>query len=121
MGRDTWRHQMYDKERDKRKGMNPVWRAIGCVLILVFAGGGYFLADWFMYQNETHDWIPIPEGLINIPFAQWLPSGIVVKLVIAIVFMVVGFGLVNLIYAILFPIKPGKYDAPPLKPGSRGR
>jgi len=121
MGRDTWRHQMYEKDRQKRKGMNPIWRGIGCVLILVFAVGGYFAADWFIFQNESRNWISIPEALINIPFAKWLPSGIIVKLLIAMVFMVVGFGLINLVYAILFPIKPGKYDAPPLKPRSRGR
>jgi hypothetical protein len=119
MGRDTWRHQMHDKEREKKKEINPVWRGIGCVIIVLLSVGGYIFGDWFLHQNETNHWLRLPEVLVAIPGLPWLPSGFLLKLAVAIVFMIVSFGLINFVYAILFPIQPGKYDSPPLKPSPR--
>jgi hypothetical protein len=119
MGRDTWRHRMQDKEREKKKEINPIWRGIGCVLIVVLTGGGYLFADWFLHQNEVNDWFALPQTLIDISFLPWLPSGLILKLAVAMVFFIISFGLINLVYAILFPIQPGKYDSPPLKPPPR--
>jgi hypothetical protein len=119
MGRDTWRHQMEDKEREKRKELNPIWRGIGCFLMVILSVGGYFFADWILYQNETKDWFSLPQGLIDIPFLPWLPSGILLKLAVAVVFLIISYGLINLVYAVLFPVQLGKYDSPPLKPPPR--
>jgi hypothetical protein len=119
MGRDTWRHQMHDKEREKRKELNPIWRGVGCMLMVVLSVGGYFIADWFLYQNDLNNWFSLPEMLIDIPFLPWLPSGILLKLAVAIVFLIISYGLINVVYAILFPIRPGEYDSPPLSPRPR--
>jgi hypothetical protein len=119
MGRDTWRYQMQDKEREKKKELNPIWRGIGCLLMITLSVGGYFFADWILYQNETHNWVSLPQGLVEIPALPFLPSGILIKLAVAVVFLIISYGLVNLVYAIFFPVQPGKYDSPPLKPGSR--
>jgi hypothetical protein len=110
---------MHDKEREKSKELNPAWRGVGCVLMVVLSAGGYFLADWFLTQNEINDWFSLPETLINIPFLPFLPSGLLLKIAVAIVFFIVSFGLINVVYAFLFPIRPGKYDSPPLKPPPR--
>jgi hypothetical protein len=110
---------MEDKEREKRKEINPIWRGVGCVLMVVLTGGGYLFADWFLHQNEVNDWFRLPQTLIDIPFLPWLPSGLILKLAVAMVFFIISFGLINLVYAILFPIQPGKYDSPPLRPSSR--
>jgi hypothetical protein len=119
MGRDTWRNQMHDKERTKRKEINPVWRGIGCFLILFFSVGGYFFGDWILQQNDANGWFNLPDVLISIPGLPWLPSGFLMNILVAIVFMVVSFGIMNIAYAFLFPIRPGKYDHPPLKPTGR--
>jgi hypothetical protein len=37
------------------------------------------------------------------------------QLVIALLFMVFGYGVLSLAYAVAFPIKPGETDAPPQK------
>jgi hypothetical protein len=110
---------MEDKERMKRKEINPIWRGIGCFLIVVFSVGGYFFGDWFLGQNDASGWFKLPDVLISIPGLPWLPSGFVMNVLVAIVFMIVGFGILNIVYAILFPIQPGKYDHPPLKPTGR--
>ena len=119
MGRDTWRHQMHDKEREKKKEINPIWRGVGCFLIMVLSVGGYFFGDWFLLQNENNGWFNLPQVLIEIPGLPWLPSGFLLNMLVAIVFMVVSFGLLNIVYALLFPLQPGKYDSPPIKPIGR--
>ena len=119
MGRDTWRHQMHDKDRVKRKEIKPIWRGIGCILILVFSVGGYFLGAWILQQNDNYGWFSLPDVLVSIPGLPWLPSGFLMNILVAIVVMIVGFGILNIAYAILFPIQPGKYDHPPLKPTGR--
>ena len=74
---------------------------------------------WFQQMNDTNNWIKIPDVLVSIPGLPWLPSGFVLNILIAIVFLIVSYGLMNIIFAFLFPIQPGKYDAPPLKPTGR--
>lgn len=119
MGRDTWRHQMHDKEREKSRELNPIWRGVGCFLIVLLSVGGYFFGQWIFQQNEVNGWFKLPEVLISIPGLPWLPSGFLLNILAAIVFMVVSFGLLNIIYAFIFPIRPGKYDSPPPKPVRR--
>jgi hypothetical protein len=116
MGRDTWRHQMEDKEREKKKEINPIWRGIGCLLIIAFSVGGYFFADWILKLNEVNNWFPVPRGMVQFSFLPVLTFSFFIKLAVAVVFLIVSFGLQNVLYAILFPIQPGKYDSPPLKP-----
>jgi hypothetical protein len=121
MGRDNWRFQEQQRARDKRKQLNPIWRAVGCVVILALAGGGYLFAEWFLNQNAARNWIPLPEEFIRLDFAPWLPNGFLIKIIFAIIFMVIAYGILSVAYALLFPVAPGEYDHPPLKPRPRRR
>lgn len=119
MGRDTWRHQMEDKEREKRKEINPIWRGVGCFLMVVLSVAGYYFADWLLYQNEVNGWFQLAQNMIHIDALPWLTTGVLLKFAVAVVFLIISFGLINLVYAILFPVQLGKYDSPPLKPTPR--
>lgn len=119
MGRDTWRFRDEERDRAKRKRMNPIWRPIGCVIILTLAAGGYIGAGWFLVQNAQNNWFPIPAELVEVPFAPGLPAGFVFKLLIALVAMIIGYALLSIIFAIIFPIQPGEFDHPPLRPSPR--
>jgi hypothetical protein len=121
MGRDTWRYRQHEKERAAQKRTHPIWRGVGCLVILALTVGGYFLAEWFLTENARQGWIPIPTGLVVVPFAPWLPAGLVLKALVAIVFMVLSYGIVSVLYSVLFPIRPGEYDVPPLKRRPRRR
>jgi hypothetical protein len=121
MGRDTWRYKTQETDREKRKQLNPMWRAVGCIVILALAAGGYLFAEWFLNRNAVNHWIAIPEEFINIAAAPWLPDGFIIKIMFAIVFMVITYAILSVIYAVLFPIAPGEYDHPPLKPRPRRR
>ena len=77
--------------------------------------GGWLFAEWFLAANEANNWIPIPDVVMVIPGVTGLPEGILVKIIFAIVFMVVAYGLISLAYSIFFPLEPGEHDAPPVK------
>jgi hypothetical protein len=115
MGRDTWRYAQHEREREAKRRMNPIWRGVGCVLLGVLAIAGYLVAGWFLRANAAQHWVYLPDQLVNIPRLTFLPSGIVLQLFIALMFMLFGYGLLSIVYAIAFPIKPGETDAPPLK------
>lgn len=115
MGRDTYSFRDSQKARERSKELNPVWRGVGCLLILVMAAGGYWFAEWFLAANAENSWILIPSQVITTPFLPaWVPNGLMVKLIVGFLFMLFGFGLLSFVYAILFPIQPGETDVPQL-------
>lgn len=115
MGRDTWRYAQHEREREAKRRRNPIWRGVGCILLVALTLAGYFGAGWFLRENAAQGWVYLPPELINIPRLTFLPSGMVLQLFIAFVFMLLGYGVLAVAYAIVFPIKPGETDAPPLK------
>jgi len=121
MGRDSWRFRQVDAEREKRKRPNPMLRGIGCILIIVLSLAGYAFAELFLRANTQTHWIPIPAGLVRLSFATWMPDGLAIKLVLAFLFMIVSYGIMSFAYAIVFPIRLGETDSPPLRQRPRRR
>jgi len=115
MGRDTWRYRKHERERDAQRQMNPIWRGVGCVLLVILAVTGYLTAGWFLRENSAQAWVYLPPELTNIPYLTFLPSGMVLQLAIALLFMLFGYGVLAIVYALAFPIEPGETDSPPLK------
>ncbi len=114
MGRDSWRYAAHERERAKKKRMNPVWRGVGCVLTVVVALGGYLFAGWFLRANVAQQWVYLPPELINPPWATFLAGGVLIQIVTGLLFMLFSFALINIVYAIMFPLEPGETDVPPL-------
>ena len=115
MGRDTWRFAQHERERAAKRRMNPIWRGVGCVLLVALAIAGFLAAGWFLQQNAAQGWVYLPPVIINIPYLPFLPAGFVVQLFIAFVFMLFGYGVLAVVYAMAFPVQPGETDVPPLK------
>jgi hypothetical protein len=115
MGRDSWRFAQHEREREAKRRMNPIWRGVGCVLLAALAAAGYFAAGWFMQQNAVQGWVYLPTVIINIPYLTFLPAGLLLRLFIGFVFMLFGYGVLAVVYAMAFPVKPGETDVPPLK------
>jgi hypothetical protein len=113
MGRDSWRFAQNERERELKKRQKPILRGIGCVLVVVLGLVAYFFSGWFLVANAENTWIYLPPEIILPPQQlPWLPPGAIVRLVIALTFMVASYGLLSLVYAIAFPVKPGETDAP---------
>lgn len=117
MGRESYRYRQLDKDREERKRMNPVWRGVGCLLLVAFAAVGYVFSGWLLGANAQYGWLYIPPEIVQPPFIpRWLPYGFTPRFVVGFLFLLLGFGLVSFVYAIMFPIKPSETDAPLPKP-----
>ncbi|MCJ7512614.1 MAG: hypothetical protein MUO23_06540 [Anaerolineales bacterium] len=113
MGRDSWRYAQHEREREIRKRQNPMLRGVGCLVVVIFGLLAYFFSGWFLQANSVNAWIYLPLEIILPPEQlPWIPPGFLVRLVIAVMFMVASYGLLSLAYAVLFPIKPGETDFP---------
>jgi peptidoglycan biosynthesis protein MviN/MurJ (putative lipid II flippase) len=120
MGRDSWRYAQHERERAAKKRMNPVWRGVGCLLLVALALAGYYFASWFLGANFENGWVFIPNEALNPSFVPaflfpYLGGGGMVKFITAFLFMILGYGILSIAYAILFPIKPGEADMPPVR------
>jgi hypothetical protein len=106
--------------------MNPVWRGVGCFLIVTLAIGGYLFSNWFLTQNYANQWVYLPPQIIA-PSMSAIPAslqsalaplfgpGVMASLVVAFLFLVFAYLFLSIAYSIAFPIKPGEHDVPPLK------
>lgn len=119
--RETWQFADEEERRAKRGQIDPIWRGVGCIMVVVLALAGYLFADWFINANAGNNWIYIPSVLLYPPysFLGFLNGGVIVKLVVAGLFLLFSYAIINFAFAILFPIRPGEKDAPPLKRGRK--
>ena len=125
--------QKYRKERQERPWViHPIWRGIGCALILLIPIMAWHAAVLFFQTNKT---IPLSYTIskpITIPYSQ-IPeidriiaifnqytvshNLIVGQFLLTVVFMFIGFGILSLIYAVFFkaagPSRYGPFDVPP--------
>lgn len=115
---------------EKRRVIHPIWRGIGCVLLFLVPIISFFLARFFMDNSEL---VPLPNELskpvilsfynvgpidsiiyrINNVFNGELLYG---DLFFTIIFMVLGFGVLSIVYGIIYrligPPRYGPLDAP---------
>ncbi len=112
MGRGSmWSDRKFYEERAKKKRMNPMWRGVGCILIVILGAIAYFFSGWFLRAGIIY----IPAEVIRPSFAPFLPDGVFVQIVISILLMMLGYTILSIIWAVLFPKKPGEKDSPPIR------
>lgn len=124
MGRrsGSWMFSQQERERKKARKLNPVWRGVGCMLVVVIGTLAWFFADWFLAANAANRWILMPREAINPPgLPAFFGGGMLVRIVLAVLAMLLAFTVVNFVYAVAFPIRPGETDVPPLKRARRKR
>ncbi len=109
-----WQDRQEYETIAKQKTIHPVWRGIGCLLIIVLGMAGYLFSGWFLGANAENHWIFLPPEVLNPPFVPFLPSGAAVQIVVAVLFMIFSYGVLSVFYALLFPIQPGEQDSPQL-------
>jgi len=121
MGRETIRYVDEEKAYEESKRMNPMWRGIGCLIIVVLGFVGYFVSGLLMTANIENQWVYIPPSLMWPSFAPWLPPGTLIRIVVGLAAVLLGYSAISVVYAIVFPIAPGEHDVPPLKASKRRR
>jgi predicted neutral ceramidase superfamily lipid hydrolase len=125
--------QKYRKERHERRWkIHPIWRGIGCALILLIPIMAWFGASLIL---QTYRRIPLSYELtkpITLRYVQVMEIDAIIanfnryavahnlivgQFLLTIILMFLGFGLLSVVYAIMFravgPSRYGPFDVPP--------
>ncbi len=93
--------------------IHPIWRGIGCIFLFLVPVMSYLSATLIIQANIENKWVPIPEELVGPEQIPFLFANLLVTLLI----MVAVFGVLFIIYSIVYqslgPPKYGPTDAPP--------
>ena len=116
--------QVQRSMRDRPYEIHPIWRGIGCLLIIISPFIAYSLAHVLVNLNLDAGWFVIPGDLaqtirIPVPGLNIAIPYLYAKLMLAGVFLVMGAGLLMIIYAFIYqlvgPSRFGPLDAKPVR------
>jgi hypothetical protein len=119
MGRETIRYVGEEEEYLKSKRMHPAWRGVGCMIIVILGILGYYLSGIILQANIENQWVYIPAELYAPAFAPWLPPGTFIRIVVGLISVMLGYTVISLVYAILFPLRLKETDMPPMRKSQR--
>lgn len=101
--------------------IHPIWRGIGCLLMLMIPVMAYAGAVVLVRENSQNKWLPMPAELmqtVNIPYLGDIKAFFAV-LIVTVLLMIIGFGVVTILYSLIYsafgPPRLGPLDAPPVR------
>ena len=118
------RYDRYTKKpgEEPDSTIHPVWRGIGCFFVIIIPIMAYAGSSLLVDANLEGGWVRIPAELartVTIPFLAVVVPFLYAKLAVAVLLTVLGFGILSIIYSIMYsavgPPKYGPTDAPPPK------
>lgn len=117
----------YMREPPLRKPweVHPVWRGIGCVFLVLVPILSYAGAVLLVRENLQQRWVQIPAELMGSIIVPGVGRIYYMDVAVAVILMVVGFGLLIVLYAMVYnaiaPPYYGPLDAPPVSYRKRRR
>jgi hypothetical protein len=94
------RYQQYERDVKETGGnTHPVWRGIGFLLIGLITVMSYAGANLLVVANQTNDWVAIPPEIQG--GVSWAPN-LYAELIITFFLMMIGFGLLTIVYSIIY-------------------
>jgi uncharacterized membrane protein YphA (DoxX/SURF4 family) len=106
--------------------VHPIWRGIGCLMVLIGPFVAIAAAHILLDMNLEQGWFAIPRELAapyTLPAANYTITHFFGDLLLAVVFLLIGFSVIMIVYSIIYsimgPPRYGPLDARP-NPG-RGR
>ena len=121
------KYDKYVQRRSKKKRpwkVHPIWRGIGCILIIISPIIAYSMAHLLVNMNADAGWFYIPRELsqtvkIPVPGMSIRVPYLYAKLILTFVTLVLGSGLLMILYAIIYqfigPSRYGPLDAKPVR------
>jgi len=101
--------------------IHPIWRGIGCLLMLIIPVMSYAGAVILVDLNQENNWLPTPAELsqpVTLPLVGTVDNFYSVA-AMTILLTIIGFGLVTIIYSMIYsavgPPRLGPLDAPPVR------
>lgn len=125
------------KPKERPWKIHPIWRGIGCMILVIIPILSYAGAVTVVRANFQNRWLSVPPemaGWINfasiyqyLPFLRsfFLSLGRIyyLDIIMAVLFMMVGFGLLTLLYSMLYSVtgapRYGPTDSPPIRKSPR--
>ncbi|MHC1741039.1 MAG: hypothetical protein AB9897_08025 [Anaerolineaceae bacterium] len=110
------KYSMYkpnQKDKPVQKPIHPIWRGIGCILLIVIPVISYIAADFLIINRSTFSWLIIPQEFVvnNLPDPLLL-----VKIFYTAIFVAVLYLLLTIITFVINrffgPSRYGPYDVP---------
>lgn len=114
------------RKQVQRRVIHPIWRGIGCILLVVIPLMSYAGATLLVDANMTQGWYPVPPEMartVTLPLVGSV-SHLYANLLVAFVLLFLGYALLVIIYSIVYAsARPryGPYDAPPIRRRRRKR
>ncbi|MPM29828.1 hypothetical protein SDC9_76369 [bioreactor metagenome] len=112
MSRDT-RYSYREQKNPAKKPIHPVWRGIGCALLIIIPVISYVAADYFVTNAALFKWVIIPEDMVIKYPADPL---ILVRLLYMAIFVFILYLILTVITFVvnryLGPSRYGPYDVP---------
>jgi hypothetical protein len=109
--------------RPPNAGVHPIWRGIGCLMIVIVPLMSFAGSYLFVRENFKQHWVAIPDLLLQYFELPFLGRVYYADLALTVFLMILGFGLVfvfySLVYSLVGPPRYGPLDAPPPKRRAR--
>lgn len=102
------------KEKKPKKTIHPIWRGIGCVLLVVIPIISYIAADFFVTNHEDYSWVIMTRELIvNYPKDPYILEKIFYTAIFVFVLYLILTVITFFIDRFFGPSHYGPYDVPP--------
>ena len=121
MGKYT-RLSRQSSPRRKPWQVHPIWRGIGCILVLIGPIMAYAAATFIVDWNVASGWYAMPVELtrpVTLPYLGLTPNHFYGNLMVTGLLLLLGFALIMVIYALVYalvgPSRFGPMDARPIR------
>jgi len=102
--------------------VHPIWRGIGCLLVLFGPPLSLALGHLLVEMNSQEGWYRIPRDLMTrfvVPGVNFVVPHLYATLLAGGLLMVLGIGVIMIIYALMYsilgPKRYGPMDSPPVR------
>lgn len=109
------------KQKPRPWKIHPVWRGIGCVIMLILPVMAYYGSILLLEANANNGWVRIPVEFTGPAAYPYLYA----KLTVTLFVVLFGYGVMVIFYTLLARLsgmkKYGPLDSPPIRPKKKKR
>jgi hypothetical protein len=116
------RYRSYTRQEVKERPweVHPIWRGLGCILIILIPIMSYAAAVVVVHENLVNKWVDLPPELAGFIVIPYLGVRVFfAEIAATLLFMFIGYGILVLIYSVMYrivgPPRYGPLDSPPIR------